>query len=444
MLFKTNGTFIVVLLLILFAVQAFCYDAVWVCGKQTVFFSPDGGQHWGTQFETCGQGSCSNLDIEYPGYGAVVGTYIANLVTPVSAGPGTPWSYYWGADIIGSGLSPVLGGVDNRGTRKLPIVCGSQSNLSETYGIISLRYLDSSSNYQWLTNWWEDYRFCDIDMFDADISRGYAVGFETLANANGIILSTSNGGTSWSLNHTERGKIIRGIQADCDGNGTSYAVGNDGLVLKKLSAGTWASTTAPCTDLLNDVHFINQDVGWVVGWGGAIFKTTNGGNTWTDQSTIGNTWNAVFFKDSNTGWVVGTQGKVLTTTDSGANWTEHSIAGYYTHLQDVEVVSYTSTDEFNTAEPVFGTVSSNSLIDNHVAYSHEEGVLNMSVETSGTYSVTMFDISGRTVCETNLGNLDAGTHSISVPVNSNLSRGVYHCTVHSNGEIITTNSFLVL
>jgi len=442
MLLKGNWVLRTILLLAVFSVPAFSYDAVWVCGGQEVYFSSDNGQNWDIQLQVSGQNSCGNLDIDYPGFGASVGIYNAHLVAPISAGPGTPWSYAWGGDIAWFS-NPVLTGVDNRGTRKFPIVCGQQSTISTTYGTIGLRYMDELGNFQWLGNSWEDKRFHDIDMFDSDVTRGYTVG-SNFPFTHGLIMSTTNGGKSWFVAHTESAKRIRGIQADCDGAGTSFAVGDDGLVLKIHSSSLfWVEVTSPCTSILNDVHFINQNVGWVVGGDGAVFKTTDGGTTWTDQSTSG-TWNAVFFKDANTGWIAGSYGIVLMTTDSGANWTEIADMGYHTHLLDIEVVSYATVDELNSAEAVFGSSSSNSLIENQVAYNHEDGVLNMTVDTSGSYSVSIYDVSGRSVCEADLGNLDAGTHSISVPVNSNLTRGVYYFGVQSNGQMTATNSFLVL
>ena len=47
----------------------------------------------------------------------------------------------------------------------------------------------------------------------------------------------------------------------------------------------WTIQSSGTTTHLNDVHFINQNMGWACGEGGIILKTTNGGTTWVSQST---------------------------------------------------------------------------------------------------------------------------------------------------------------
>ncbi len=61
----------------------------------------------------------------------------------------------------------------------------------------------------------------------------------------------------------------------------------------------------------NDIHFINNQEGWVVGDGGVIGHTTDGGAGWATQTnpdTQNRTLIGVFFLDSNNGWAVGADG----------------------------------------------------------------------------------------------------------------------------------------
>jgi len=57
----------------------------------------------------------------------------------------------------------------------------------------------------------------------------------------------------------------------CGGNRIYYYNGND-----------FTSQTAP-TATFNDIHFINNQAGWVVGDGGTIGNTTDGGASWNTQ-----------------------------------------------------------------------------------------------------------------------------------------------------------------
>ena len=89
----------------------------------------------------------------------------------------------------------------------------------------------------------------------------------------------------------------------------------------------------PTGNLLNDIFFIDNNIGTAVGEYGTIIRTTDGGNNWIVQS-IGKTYtlNAVYFSDVNNGTAVGFDntgssfgdlfflGIILRTTDGGENW----------------------------------------------------------------------------------------------------------------------------
>ena len=68
----------------------------------------------------------------------------------------------------------------------------------------------------------------------------------------------------------------------------------------QLSFAQWVQQTSGTTEMLNSVHFCNDNVGCTVGWDGTILKTTNGGTNWSAQ-TSGTTQelNSVFLIDAN-------------------------------------------------------------------------------------------------------------------------------------------------
>lgn len=75
---------------------------------------------------------------------------------------------------------------------------------------------------------------------------------------------------------------------------------------------------------LNALHFINNDVGYVVGAYFTILKTTDGGYTWTDLSLPANNssdkYNDVYFLSADTGFVIEKNDRLLKTTDGGQSW----------------------------------------------------------------------------------------------------------------------------
>lgn len=85
---------------------------------------------------------------------------------------------------------------------------------------------------------------------------------------------------------------------------------------------SWTGLTSGVSTQLNQQHFINDDVGWVVGHSGVLLKTTDGGDNWTPKSVDGislKIW-SLWFIDNSTGWVCTEDERIYKTTDGGDNW----------------------------------------------------------------------------------------------------------------------------
>ncbi len=124
----------------------------------------------------------------------------------------------------------------------------------------------------------------------------------TLTNLNSPSSTTFSGISAPSVNNVWV----------CGGNRIYYYNGTN-----------FTSQTAPA-GTFNDIHFINNQEGWVVGSGGVIGHTTNGGTSWNEQTnpdTQNRTLIKVFFLDANNGWAVGVDGVILHTIDGGTTWT---------------------------------------------------------------------------------------------------------------------------
>ena len=163
---------------------------------------------------------------------------------------------------------------------------------------------------------------------------GFAVG-ET-----DTILKTKNGGRVWNV----LGGGVVGAVGDepasmfsatqfLDEN-TGWVVGirvnpkekNQKSIIQMTTDGgeSWIEQETGKGDILEDVFFLNDSVGWTVGENGVILHTTNGGNKWKEQDsgTI-ETLRSVRFVDKYTGWAVGGDlgvGVVLSTNNGGKKW----------------------------------------------------------------------------------------------------------------------------
>ena len=162
---------------------------------------------------------------------------------------------------------------------------------------------------------------------------GWIVGY------NGIILNTTNGGSSWTEQHRAPQVVFSSVDFLNDTIG--YAVGargsfpyENGVVLKTTNGGAnWEALSSPCFDsvtYLQDVTFSDEMTGWVVGYKhnprkGFILKTTDSGLSWTIQDSRRKFAHfGVAFPDSLKGWVAGDSGKILHTTDGGSTWYEQT------------------------------------------------------------------------------------------------------------------------
>lgn len=194
-----------------------------------------------------------------------------------------------------------------------------------------------------------------------DAKTGWAVSWSIEKNQ---ILSTRDGGETWSRQHMEsspksvyfvsssRGWIggDGGILATRDGGATwtrqadtgvnslffvdertGWAVGGFGLILATTDGGdSWSPQTTTRTDInLNSVYFSDRWNGWSAGDGGVILATSDGGKTWTKQSTPSNhDLKSVYCLNPKLGWAVGIR-VILATRDGGLRWTPQESQGHY-------------------------------------------------------------------------------------------------------------------
>ncbi|MEO6049069.1 MAG: YCF48-related protein [Candidatus Kapaibacterium sp.] len=114
---------------------------------------------------------------------------------------------------------------------------------------------------------------------------------------------------------------------------TGFIVGDEGLVLRTTDGGTsWNQQDIGFQYILSDIQFPTREVGMIVG-DKAIFRTTDGGNSWLPQQSgypdSAVFYSNVFFQSADTGIIVGSApapqqsriGIMLRTTNGGVSWT---------------------------------------------------------------------------------------------------------------------------
>ena len=145
----------------------------------------------------------------------------------------------------------------------------------------------------------------------------------------GTIAYSSNNGSSWETQYSGPNGLNDVYFID---RNLGWAVGKNGTILHTDVGGrqdtSWVKQTDDSIGTTIDLHgvwFYNSQIGWIVGDNGSIFKTENGGNTWTPQNSgIESTLKKIAFSDEKNGIIVGTSGIILNTEDGGDHWEKDS------------------------------------------------------------------------------------------------------------------------
>jgi photosystem II stability/assembly factor-like uncharacterized protein len=171
-----------------------------------------------------------------------------------------------------------------------------------------------------------NYNAAFTDLAFKDNNNGFAIG------KAGAYLRTQNGGVTWTAYPSGTIKDLNKIQfLDED---TGFISGGNraawsGMVLKTMDGGNqWDTLDIPIGfPYVFDMHFVNQQTGFVTGNWLELWVTLDGGQTWEAKKTLPYDGKNVFFLDENTGFVISNSGKLLKTDDQGDSWREIAIPG---------------------------------------------------------------------------------------------------------------------
>jgi photosystem II stability/assembly factor-like uncharacterized protein len=167
-----------------------------------------------------------------------------------------------------------------------------------------------------------------------DTNNGWSVGYSI---SDDIILNTTNGGINWTQQMIDTTGLWYDVTFIDVNNG--WAVGSkynnpwEGVIVKTTNGGTtWIPPSTPVGVMpLRSVFFTDANNGFVAGgacwmdcWGGTILGTSDRGNEWSILvDSLDVRLSSISFSDSNNGMVVGGSpegGVILRTTNAGVSW----------------------------------------------------------------------------------------------------------------------------
>jgi photosystem II stability/assembly factor-like uncharacterized protein len=138
----------------------------------------------------------------------------------------------------------------------------------------------------------------------------------------GKVIYTVNGGTTWSQYTTSTVKNLLSVDQKVS---TIIATAEDGIIIKSTNNGTSWSTINYKIDTKSNVtgvSMIDATTFYSCGGGGFIRKSVDGGATFTFQQNpqMGNL-TAIYFYNANSGWAVSSlNNAILRTPDGGNTW----------------------------------------------------------------------------------------------------------------------------
>ena len=97
------------------------------------------------------------------------------------------------------------------------------------------------------------------------------------------------------------------------------------LTITMYGSNGWKQVTEATYSSLNDVFFLNENLGWIAGSSGTLLKTTDGGYTWVeseDMDNITKSMYSIYFVTEKIGYAGGAGDLLLKSTDGGATWSE--------------------------------------------------------------------------------------------------------------------------
>ncbi len=131
-------------------------------------------------------------------------------------------------------------------------------------------------------------------------------------------------------------------------NPTGTTLGQPGAAILTIidEEGRWSQQVSGTTALLNSVHFLDQNQGWIAGSSATLRRTINGGNSWiavanTGVSTL-NGFSSIRMLDQNTIWSGGIHSDIRT-TNGGVGWTGNQTTNDHFFVQRLYPSSQTKT-----------------------------------------------------------------------------------------------------
>ena len=158
-----------------------------------------------------------------------------------------------------------------------------------------------------------------------DFTFGSSPNVMMAATFNGVPTISVDSGATWTQKDwsliDERNFSVASVSDD------EFWMGNDlsSIAYTSDAGTTWLETSGPDRKIMNDICFLNRNVGFAVGSTGTLLRTNNGGATWEDKS-FGETRQFLSVHGLTTSDVwLGANQRIYHSADMGDSWQEKAV-----------------------------------------------------------------------------------------------------------------------
>lgn len=176
----------------------------------------------------------------------------------------------------------------------------------------SKKFTTDSIQQVYFANEWNGWLLCERNIY----ARGN--------NPTSYVRRTTDGGITWEKIEFEDGGRERVTKLFFSPDGIGRAFGEGGVFFKLQEDGkSWKKSQTAIHYLLLDAAYADQRIGAIVGSGGTILFTEDSGFTWEKATLLGDIdtrFNAVYFAGNKGAWAVGTRGRIFHSNGGGRLW----------------------------------------------------------------------------------------------------------------------------
>ena len=284
-----------------------------------------------------------------------------------------------------------------------------------------------------------------------------------LVTTNAKILKTTNAGTNWQ----QIDSTVDAFYADIffSDSLTAYVSGYKnspaGALVKKTTNGgiSWSEQTISSTLAMTSLHFVNNNTGFAGSnsSGQNFFRTTNGGLNWTSGASVNPYINDMYFVNENLGYTCSLFGRFYRTTNGGSNWLQLAVPVDYnirtlyhngntgvTYVLGAGGMILKSTNGSVTGFGQNENMGPNefSLKQNYPNPFNPVTKIGFHIPNDGYAKLTVYDITGKEISVLIEGELKQGRFDADFD-GSNFPSGVYFYRLQTN-EFSSTRKMILI